>query len=234
MGAGIPTDDFVRELARPHRVLMLGGMAVIAYGLSPTKDSDVWLEPLGSAQEWAACLDEAMAVFPGLQVWSLARRCVLPPQEIAADAEEFGVVRVNGLTLPLDVFRKPNELEIENFEDIWPRARALKEGARLPDEIDLYRTKINTGREQDWKDQLFLESLVKKRFRERLPVCDAAEARGLMERFLDPEVLAFALENPEAEVRAMALAHLREFEAEGDPYSRDILAAWRMKNPAPG
>jgi hypothetical protein len=54
----------------------------------------------------------------------------------------------------------------------------------------------------------------------------------LIERFLDPEVLAFALDNPGAEVRAMALAHLREFEAEGDPYSRDILAAWRVKNPA--
>lgn len=170
-------------------------MAVIAYGLSPTKNSDVWLEPLGSAQEGAACLQETTNSFPGLQVWSLARRCVLLPQEIAADAEEFGVVRVNGLTLPLDVFRRPNELEIENFEDIWPRARALKEGARLP-------------------------------------VCDAAEARGLLERFLDPEVLAFALENPDAEVRAMALTHLREFEAEGDPYSRDILAAWRTKNPA--
>lgn len=233
MEAGISTDDFVRELARRHRVLMLGGMAIIAHGFSrPTKDSDVWLEPFDSAEEWAASLHKTMTAFPGLQVWSLARRCVLPPHEIAAEAEEFGVVRVNGLTLPLDVFRKPNELEVENFEDIWPRARALKEGARLPDEIDLYRTKINTGREQDWKDQLFLESLVKKRFRERLPVCDAVEARGLMERFLDPEVLAFALENPEAEVRAMALAHLREFEAEGDPYSRDILAAWRTKNSA--
>lgn len=207
-------------------------MAVIAYGLSPTKNSDVWLEPLGSAQEGAACLQETTNSFPGLQVWSLARRCVLLPQEIAADAEEFGVVRVNGLTLPLDVFRRPNELEIENFEDIWPRARALKEGTRLPDEIDLYRTRINTGREQDWKDQIFLEGRVKARFRARLPVCDAAEARGLLVRFLDPEVLAFALENPDAEVRAMALTHLREFEAEGDRYSRDILAAWRTKNPA--
>ena len=170
METGIPTDDFVRELARRHRVLMLGGMAVIAHGFSrPTKDSDVWLEPFDSEEKWAASLQEAMTAFPGLQVWSLARRCVLPLQEIAADAQQFGVVRVNGLTLPLDVFRRPNELEIENFEDIWFRAKPLKEGARLPDEIDLYRTKLNTGREQDWKDQNFLESLVKKRFRARLP-----------------------------------------------------------------
>ncbi|MEQ1861742.1 MAG: hypothetical protein ABMA13_17630 [Chthoniobacteraceae bacterium] len=207
-------------------------MAIIAHGFSrPTKDSDVWLEPFGSAEEWASRLREVMNTFRGLQVWSLSRRCVLPPEDIAAEAEDFGVVRVNGLSLPLDVFRKPNELEVGSFEDIWSNSRALKDGVHLPDEIDLYRTKINTGRDQDWKDQLFLESLVKKRFRERLPVCGAAEARGLFERFLDPEVLAFALDNPDAEVRALALVHLREFETEGDPYSRDILAAWRTKNP---
>ena len=73
----------------------------------------------------------------------------------------------------------------------------MDDGTRLPHEIDLYVTKANTGRDQDWKDQLFLESLVKKRFRERLPMCDLAEARGLLERFLDPEILAFALDNPD-------------------------------------
>ena len=75
---------------------------------------------------------------------------------------------------------------------------------------------------------------MKVRRRERLPVCDAAEAGALLERFLDPEVLGCALDNPDAEVRAMALTHLHEFEAGGDPYSRDILAAWRRRNPPPG
>jgi len=69
------------------------------------------------------------------------------------------------------------------------------------------------------------------RCRERLAVCNPEEARGLFERFLDTDVFKSALENPDAEVRAMALAHLREFEAEGDPYSRDILAAWWAKHP---
>lgn len=60
-------------------------------------------------------------------------------------------------------------------------------------------------------------------------MCDAAEARSLLDRFLDPEVLRFALDNPHAEVRDFALESLREFEAEGDPYSRDILAEWGRK-----
>ena len=63
-------------------------------------------------------------------------------------------------------------------------------------------------------------------------MCNPDEARGLFERFFDADVFKSALDNPDSEVRAMALGYLREFEAEGDPYSRDILAAWRAKNPA--
>ncbi len=47
----------------------------------------------------------------------------------------------------------------------------------------------------------------------------------MLDRFLDPEVLQYARTNPHHEVLALALKYLREFEAEGDPYSRDILAA---------
>jgi hypothetical protein len=52
-----------------------------------------------------------------------------------------------------------------------------------------------------------------------------AEAKSMTDRFLDPEALQYAKDNPDPEVRALALKYLREFEAEGDPYSRDILAA---------
>ena len=235
MEADIPKNLFIRELAARHRVILLGGMAVIAHGFSrQTKDFDIWLEPFSGAHEWAAMLLATTRVFPEAKLWSLAQRRELADAELAAEAEDSGVVRINGFALPVDVFRKPNEMEPEDFERVWAATRRMDDKVALPDEIDLYLTKANTGRENDWHDRVFLEGRVKQRYRERLPVCDAAEARGLMERFLDPEVLAFALENPDAEVRAMALAHLREFEAEGDPYSRDILAAWRTKNPSPG
>ncbi len=229
MEKGISADDFIKTLAAKHRVLLLGGMAVIAHGLSrPTKDSDIWLDPLDSPDEWAAELAAAISNFPDVYLWSLAERRKLESQELAGEIQDLGVVRIGGLSLPLDVFRKPNELELDEFDAVWSGAsRELAGGVRLPHEMDLYRTKANTGRDHDWKDQLFLESLVKTRFRERLPVCDLAEAAGMLDRFLDPEVLQYAQANPHPEVRELCLKYLREFEAEGDPYSRDILAAWK-------
>lgn len=233
MGAEKSADIFVTQLAQRHRVLMLGGMAVIAHGLSrKTKDVDLWLEPAESAAAWAAALCAATAAFAQARFWSLARKRDLSAEEIADEVAEFGVLRISGFDRDIDVFRRPNEMELGDFEEVWAGAKLMEDGTRLPSEPHLLVTKSNTGREHDFQDQIFLEGRVKARYRERLPVCDAVEARGLMERFLDPEVLAFALENPEAEVRAMALGHLREFEAEGDPYSRDTLAAWRVKNPA--
>lgn len=229
METRLSTDDFTRELASRHRVVLLGGMAIIAHGFSrPTKDSDIWLEPFGSAAEWAEKCLAVMAKFPGSYVWSLAERRRLESlAEVVADISDYDVIRIGGLDLPLDIFRKPNELEMDEFEAVWAASSPLNSGLRLPHEADLYRTKANTGRDHDWKDQLFLESLLKARFRERLPVCDLAEAKSLLDRFLDPEVLGAAQTNPYPEVRALVLGYLREFEAEGDPYSRDILAIWK-------
>lgn len=233
METRLSADDFIRELSGRYRVLLLGGMAIIAHGLTrPTKDSDIWLEPFGSPEEWAAKCLEIVSAHAGAYVWSLAERRRLEAlEEVTADISDYHVIRIGGLDLPLDIFRKPNEMEMDEFEAVWEGASALSSGLRLPNEIDLYRTKANTGREHDWNDQLFLESLVKARFRARLPVCDLAEATSMLDRFLDPEVLQYARSNPHPEVRALVLKYLREFEAEGDPYSRDILAAgWEGVN----
>lgn len=228
MEAAFSTDRFVSELARQYRVLLLGGMAIIAHGLSrPTKDSDIWLEPLASADEWASKLATFVAATPGAFFWSLAQRCVIEAGQVSEEADTFGVVRIGGLSLPLDVFRKPNELDPEEFERVWQQAKTMLDGVRLPNEVDLYITKTNTGREHDLKDQLFLESLLERRFAERLPLCDLDEAKALISRYQRPDLLALALGNPNADVRSYVLELLREFEAEGDPFSRDILAAWK-------
>jgi hypothetical protein len=220
-------DAFITALAGKHRVVLLGGMAIISHGLSrKTKDVDIWLEPMNSVAAWAAALNECLDAFSGVYLWSLADRRVLQPQELADEIEENGVLRVSGFDRDVDVFRRPNELGIESFEDVWGRSvKELEGGVRLPDPLDLHISKANTGREHDWNDQLFLESLVKARFKERLPLCDLAEATSMLDRFLDPEALQHARTNPNPEVRALALKYLRDFEAEGDPYSRDILAA---------
>ena len=53
-------DAFIRRLTGGHRVLLLGGLAVIAHGLArATKDADVWLDPLASAELWACALVSA-------------------------------------------------------------------------------------------------------------------------------------------------------------------------------
>ena len=223
----LPKNLFVRRLATEHRVLLLGGMAVIAHGRARhTKDFDVWLEPFKSSAEWSDRLTAILSHFPEAYVWSLAQRRRLELPEIQMEIEDFGVLRIGGFDLPVDVFRRPNEFQIEEFEQVWSDASRMEDGLRLTNEIHLYVSKINTGRESDADDIAFLESRVKMRFRDRLPVCDLAEAREMFGRYLDPEVLQFARDNPSTEVRELALKYLREFEAEGDPYSRDILAAW--------
>lgn len=217
---------FICRLAEKHRVIMLGGMAVIAHGRSRhTKDFDIWLEPLENPAVWTEALLATLEEFPQAQVWSLAERRTLEAFEISEEIETYGVLRINGFDLPVDVFRKPNEFTEEDFEAVWMSSVLMEDGVALPSEVHLYVTKINTGRQHDLDDIAFLESLIKARFKERLPVCDLAEATSMLDRFLDPEALQHAKTNPHPEVRALVLGYLRDFEAEGDPYSRDILAA---------
>jgi hypothetical protein len=62
----------VHALSARHRVILLGGMAVIGHGLSrKTKDVDIWLEPMKTAAAWATALKECLGAFPGLYFWSL-------------------------------------------------------------------------------------------------------------------------------------------------------------------
>ena len=228
METDLPKNFFIRALAARHRVLLLGGMAVIAYGKARlTKDFDIWMEPFESPEEWTSRLVGVLADFPEAYFWSLAQQRIATAEEVSSDIADFGVIRIGGFELPVDVFRRPNELQPEDFEAVWSRAAKREDGVRLPAELDLIVTKMNTGRQHDDEDSGFLLSLVKRRFREQLSVCDLTEAKILLARFTDPEVLSYALGNPNADVRNYALELLREFEAEGDPFSRDILAAWK-------
>ena len=138
--------------------------------------------------------------------------------------EETGVIRILGLDCPLDVFRRPNELEEVEFDGVCQRARFRADGTLLPHPTDLIQTKIDTGRDKDRIDIFHLECVIRVEYRARLPQATAAEALDMLERYSDWEVLTVALEHPAAEVRELALAHLREFAAEGDPFSQAVLA----------
>ena len=139
---------------------------------------------------------------------------------LAEAVKETGMIRILGLDWPLGVFRRPNEFEEADFDGVCQRARFRADGTLLPHPTDLIQTKIDTGRDKDRINIFYLESVIRAEYRARLPQATAAEARDMLERFSDWEVLTVALGHPAAEVRELALAHLREFAAEGDPFSR--------------
>ena len=129
MGTEVTVDAFLAHLAARHRVMLLGGLAVIAHGFSrATKDADVWLDPKGSPDEWADALRASMKAFP---VATLARLPQWEPisfDELPGAIEEVGMIRVTGLDSPVDVFRRPNELEIDAFDEVWNRGTLTDQG----------------------------------------------------------------------------------------------------------
>ena len=219
-------DGFLRRLTSERRVLLLGGLAVIAHGLPrATKDADVWLEPMSSASEWADAVAAAWADFPELCLARLPHWTPLATrEEIAVAAEETGIVRVLGLECPLDVFRKPNEIEMDDFEMMWARSTLKEDGVHLLDAADLLLSKEDTGRDHDIADLRFLESKVRADFGGRLTGCTLNEARALFARYADHIVCARALANPDPAVQALAREQLTELAAQGDWFSRDVLA----------
>ena len=207
-------------------MLLLGGLAVIAHGLSrATKDADIWLEPMPSADEWAASLMAVWAEFPSLRLARLSHWTPLATQaEIAAAAIETGVVRVLGLECPLDVFREPNEIEVEDFERMWAQSTLKDDGVRLLDPVDLLVSKEDTERDHDLADKRFLEAKIRTDFGARLAVASIEEARALFARYADHVVCERALTNPDPAVRALARGVIEELAAAGDWFSRDVLA----------
>ena len=72
-------------------------------------------------------------------------------------------------------------------------------------------------------DIQFLEDKVRAEYRAQLPTATLEEAVALLDRYSEWQVLQAALENPSPEVRELAMSHLREFAAAGDPFSLAIL-----------
>lgn len=221
---GTSAGEFITALAAQHRVLVIGGLAVIAHGFNrPTKDADVWLEPLDLPETWANSIYNVCERFPGLTIHALPGWRQVSGPEIAVAAEEIGMVRVLGLDCPLDIFRRPNEFPVDSFDEVFERATASSDGTRLPDPLDLIITKLNTGREKDLDDSRHLESVIRERYRPLLPSASLDEVRRLFDRFLDWQVCRMALANPAQEVRDYAVECLREMAGEGDPFSQALL-----------
>lgn len=217
--------QFLARATTRQRVVLLGGLAVIAHGYSrPKKSGDAWLEPLASAEAWSSAVRATLAEFDGLRLWSLAERRYLEQDELTEAIAIDGVVRVSGLNADLDLFRKPNVLECEDFDAVWQHAQTWADEVRVMDAVDLILTKENTGRNQDTEDIRFLEGKIHTNFGARLAVGSLEEARALFARYTDHVVCEHALRNPDPAVQALAREVLEELVAQGDWFSHDVLA----------
>ena len=218
-------DAFLHALTGERRVLLLGGLAIIAHGLSrATKDADIWLEPMESAGAWADLLFATTAHFPETRIARPPGWAVMESrEEVAIAADETGMVRVLGLECPLDIFRRPNEFEEAAFDDVWNRAAEKEDGVRLPDAADLLASKHDTGRDRDAEDIHFLEAKLRRISGDALLTASRAEAEAIFARYVDHAVAARALENPDLAVQALARELLGELAAQGDPFARDAL-----------
>lgn len=222
---GTTTTQFLAALTEGHDVIVIGGLAVIAHGFNrPTKDADVWLDPLDSPQAWAGLLEQICEKFTDLSIHTLPGWKPVEGAEIAAAAEDIGMVRILGLDCPLDIFRRPNEFTSDEFSSVLSRATRNADGTWLPDPLDLAISKELTNRDKDVQDVNFLESIVRNRWINQLPTASVDEARALLDRFVDWRTCEAALLNPDPMVQEIALAYLREFAADGDPFSQALLA----------
>jgi hypothetical protein len=214
----------IELLASKHRVVMLGGLAVVSHGHSrPTFDADIWLDPNLPIKEWCESVLDLKNLLPDLKFLAIAVWNEIPDSGLAEVVQRDGVLRVTGANQPLDIFRAPNELPIEEFEATWERATPLTDGTRLPDEIDLLMTKQLTGRDKDTMDIAFLENKAEKRYLTALPSAPPELAISMLNRFLTPKVAELALLHPAESVRLLALSYLQELSSDGDPFATDIL-----------
>ena len=216
--------SFIDQLTLNHRVVILGGVAVIAHGYSRhTQDADIWLDPMSSSEEWANAILSACQTVKGATIHRLPGWTEVFETQLASTVEETGMVRILGLDCPLDIFRRPNEFAEHEFESVASRTSRSGDGTLLPDPLDLIQSKLDTGRDKDLRDIEHLESVVRADYKKRLPAASFEEAEAMLGRYSEWQVLLSALENPSPEVRELAMTHLREFAAAGDPFSLAIL-----------
>jgi hypothetical protein len=224
MGTKTESDEVVRRLADEFRVLTLGGLAVIATGLSRnTYDADIWVEPFASPEEWSNHLSPILYASGTAQPVAIGSWEKITRENLAQVISRDGVIRLDGLERPLDIFRAPNQLPIEDFDEIWDRAQLQDDGTRLPDPIDLLVSKQETGRDKDRADIIFLEGKIEADYLARLPAVSADEAARMLGRFLTPRVAEAALAHPDNGVGELARKFLHELAEEGDPYAAEIL-----------
>lgn len=221
-----PVSHFIELLTQQRRVLLLGGLAVVAHGLSRgTKDADVWMEPCQSPDEWLAAIQAAVEQYPSpLSIHCLPGWKELKGHDLISSIEQVGMVRINGLTMPLDIFRRPNGYDIDQFDDVWENASGFKSGMRLPRAADLLPTKEATGRTHDTSDLHYLLAISRTEQGNALASAETIEqARSILDDYYDHEVCKRGLGNPDKEIQNLIQTELKKLADDGDPFAMELL-----------
>lgn len=223
-------EKFLETLSRRGRVLLLGGLAIVVHGLSrTTKDADIWFEPCESILEWADSLLKAISSFPNAKFYDLRNQTNCKENSIVKIIARDNVIRIVGLDRPLDIFRIPHNLNIDDFKAIWDRSKMTLGTVRVLDEIDLLTTKDGTSRSQDVADISFLEDKIRKQLSKQLTTSSLKKASEILERYCDYEICKAALKNQNPEVRKLAKDNLVLLAESGDPFAAEILEELKTK-----
>lgn len=226
--------DFIRSIASEHRLLVLGGMALILHGLNrATKDVDLWLDPMSNSSRWAEALEPHLLAY-GLSASRIGDFAgtfeTIHPSELASVVERDHFVRILGADEPVDIFRIPTNFDVRDFDEAWARGRLLEDDLRLMDEVDIVLSKLNTGRDQDVNDIGFLENKIENAYRAKLSSCSLDEACTLLERFVTPETAYFAATKAaDIQVRAYGERLLQDMVEDGNLYAVELQTRFRAR-----
>ena len=218
-------------ISKKTRTLVLGGMAVIIHGLNrSTKDLDIWTDP----KQWATAIEDVLQSHSQITaVYLDDTTCKWEPAskgQIAQISAKGRVLRLLGCDRPLDIFYKPNEVELEEFDKFWDRGIKLDDGSRVLDAVDLIITKQLTDRPHDRTDIAFLESKIEKLLFERLPVESYEYAAAQFARFRSADTAYIATTNSDPKVKGLGLNILCELAQEGDPFAKEHLETIRLND----
>jgi len=212
------------ELSETHRVVLIGGLAVIAHGLSrSTKDAAAWLDPLRTPEEWSAVVSALLEKHPQLTLQQIGTWSPFPSTDLATRIADDRVIRIVGADRPLDLFREPHMIPIEDFDEVWDHATEIKDGIRLPSDIHLLLTKEDTGRPHDLLDIDFLQRKAEDRLITQVQTSSSEALQSIFDQFLTLRIAEAALENPHPDCQALGIKHLKELAQAGDPFAQQTL-----------
>jgi hypothetical protein len=203
------SEKLVRSLCEKNRVILLGGMAMLAHGFARfTRDVDIWLDPTKGIGLWSKSLASAVMPFRKVKFLSARTKYEVSTAEIQRLVEAEEMIRITGLDMDVDVFFRPNNLRIEDFDLVWERAAEKEKGLKIPDEIDLGLTKLGTERIQDKIDIEWLDAKIIPALSKKLESCNLDEAEVVFSRITSIPLLNSAMKNTNPLVRSLAAMFL--------------------------